>query len=246
MAVSTNAFFHFTSLDAVQNILINKFRPRASFEVLPPNYMNHIKQVYPHLDVGYLIPMVSFCDIPLSRVKDHVDYYCKNETGVISAYGIGMKKDWGIRQGLNPLFYLNHNSTILEHFIGVYNSLYANRNSFFAKQSGIGYVYGDSVFFDKIPEEDVKLIRVLALTKPYKGLQYRKLGGENFTERVYYDEKEWRFLPKNAGLFAHWLIKIDQGVELNGRKITSAVSMADLEKKKNEINSNFYSEYLNI
>ena len=49
--------------------------------------------------------MVSFCDIPISRVAEHTKLY--------GDYGIGMNRDWGIGKGLTPVIYLNKKSKIV-------------------------------------------------------------------------------------------------------------------------------------
>jgi hypothetical protein len=47
-------------------------------------------------------PMVCFCDIPLSRIDDHVGFY--------GSFGIGVTRRWAISNGLSPVLYLNNNS----------------------------------------------------------------------------------------------------------------------------------------
>ena len=87
MALSANTLFHFTSsLDILISILTRDFIPRYSLEnynVLMPKINNR-----KGLEVG--IPMVSFCDIPLSKVSQHIDIYGR--------YGIGLEKNWGLRK----------------------------------------------------------------------------------------------------------------------------------------------------
>jgi hypothetical protein len=48
--------------------------------------------------------MSCFCDIPLSRISDHTDFY--------GNYGIGLTRSWGIRNSLNPVIYCPANSHI--------------------------------------------------------------------------------------------------------------------------------------
>ncbi|KAA3145220.1 hypothetical protein F1988_02475 [Alistipes indistinctus] len=53
------------------------------------------------------IPMVSFCDIPLTRTNDFRSRY--------GNHAIGLNKLWGMDKGINPVFYV-HNIHIL-HFL---------------------------------------------------------------------------------------------------------------------------------
>jgi len=47
--------------------------------------------------------MVCFCDIPLSRVDEHVSFY--------GNYGVGVTKEWAQLNGLSPVIYLRENSS---------------------------------------------------------------------------------------------------------------------------------------
>ena len=85
--LSANSLFHFTSsFDNIISILKNEFWPNYNLECLFNS----------QLEIG--VPMVSFCDIPLSQVKNHSKYYGK--------YAIGMNKEWGTENSINPVFYL--------------------------------------------------------------------------------------------------------------------------------------------
>lgn len=43
------------------------------------------------------IPMVCFCDLPLSLIRKHLDEY--------GCFGIGMTKSWGLANGIAPVIY---------------------------------------------------------------------------------------------------------------------------------------------
>lgn len=77
--LSANTLFHFTNnIDNIINILTNEFSPRycmESFEFLGG------------CDLEIAIPMVCFCDIPLSQIKNHIENY--------GGYAIGLSKEWG-------------------------------------------------------------------------------------------------------------------------------------------------------
>jgi len=79
-AISANTLFHFTSsMENLLGILTNEFQPRyclEDFNVLmagrTPNLETH----------EFAIPLVSFCDLPLSQIGFHLSVY--------GDYGIGM------------------------------------------------------------------------------------------------------------------------------------------------------------
>lgn len=94
--ISANALFHFTKTpESLASILANDFWPHY-----------HSEQIHLRADVNYelWIPMVSFCDIPLSQIDQHIETY--------GHYGLGMSKQWGIKNGLNPILYLNADSIL--------------------------------------------------------------------------------------------------------------------------------------
>lgn len=97
MQVTSNSLFHFTnSLQNLKGILKDKFQLTYCREQYKLDYETH--------DSYY--PIISFCDIPLSLTKKHINSY--------GSYGIGMKKEWGINHGLNPVLYIENNSQLAE------------------------------------------------------------------------------------------------------------------------------------
>lgn len=113
MRVTSNSLFHFTtSLKKLEGIITDKFRIYSCVEKYKLDYENHTTAV----------PMVSFCDIPLSLAKNHLDSYGK--------YAIGLTKEWGINNGLNPTLYLQGDSTLskdiqktLDHLMGAFRPI---------------------------------------------------------------------------------------------------------------------------
>ncbi len=163
--ISANTLFHFTkSLDNIRNILTNNFTPRYSLEKL-----NFIPKV--EMEIG--IPMVCFCDIPLSQVTNHINIY--------GTYAIGLKKEWALANSISPIFYLYNES----------------RTSYLLNQ-----LFKTSVRFDRIValhEEELKakasreIFELLYHCKAYKGSMWRD--GVLINDITFYDEREWRYVP---------------------------------------------------
>src|SRR5437660_733066 len=91
--LSANSLFHFTnSLDSLLNILKEEFRPRFCLE--------NFSGVFPSrrgASVEWAVPMVCFCDLPLSQTTFHLSVY--------GDYGIGLTKEWGKKNGIAPVLY---------------------------------------------------------------------------------------------------------------------------------------------
>jgi Putative abortive phage resistance protein AbiGi, antitoxin len=94
--LSSNTLFHFTDKNSLLNIIKQKqFMPKYSLEEFEYEYNKKFK-------IG--IPMVCFCDIPLSKIHEHISDY--------GNYGIGMSELWIKRYRLNPLLYLRAGSEL--------------------------------------------------------------------------------------------------------------------------------------
>lgn len=84
---NSNSLFHYTrNYESLIGILRNGFLP------------NYCKETMINGDI-LGIPMVSFCDIPLTRADIHRKNYGK--------FAIGLTKKWGISNNINPLLYLS-------------------------------------------------------------------------------------------------------------------------------------------
>lgn len=162
MAVRSSSLFHFTkSSEILKQILSHGFWPRYCLEDVSWMGVDGLEYV--------AFPMVCFCDIPMTRIGEHVDFY--------GSYGIGMSQDWAQRNSLNPLLYMQGNN----HLHGAINDL-------------ISAVIGK----ESSDEEERNSMRyLLAHTKALSG---KMRVGTEFIEKKFYQESEWRYVPKVEGV----------------------------------------------
>ena len=92
--LSSYSLFHFTSsYNDLESILQNGLEYRWVAEKLPTP------------GLAYLIPMICFCNIPLSMIEEHVDWYGK--------FAIGFKRSALRALGASPVFYLHSDSALV-------------------------------------------------------------------------------------------------------------------------------------
>lgn len=164
---SANVLFKFMKeFKYLKDILIKK-------AILPRYY----EETIDYLDIKSLdkivFPMICFCDINLSKLEDHVHYYGK--------FGIGFNKSWAIKNGVQPIHYINKNSYIKNDISSIFSKalddLSNNRlNNELSSNEYMNYILSHLLFM-----------------KPVIGKMRREgdYDTKNFT-----DEKEWRFIPK--------------------------------------------------
>lgn len=179
--ISSKTLFHFTpKIENVIDILENEFRPHFCLEDL--------NIITPDLgfreELEFAIPMVCFCDIPLSQAKVHMETYGK--------YGIGLSKEWGKLNKICPVLYVHENSAIP---FGVRKML----------EKGVDLFLMDNVHVD-MPLTNIEYIakivgeidRIQSFIKPYEGRLWRN--GKYIPDIIgkirFYDEREWRFVPE--------------------------------------------------
>jgi hypothetical protein len=110
--------------------------------------------------------MVSFCDLPISLIKSHLKFY--------GYYGIGLTKNWGISNGVTPVFYVHNNSMTFQPSLELMSW-------------GLKLLTMEGY---KIYKEWAQIIMY---TKPYEGNAWRK--DKNIKNIRFYDEREWRYVP---------------------------------------------------
>lgn len=160
--ISSNTLFHFTNKENLLGILEKEFYPRFSLEHYQIDKTTSFK-------VG--IPMVSFCDIPLSLVYRHMKKY--------GNYGIGMSKEWAERNRLNPVLYLRRGSQTTQILNDVINRI----------TKDVRGVRKLSVEITSLTEQRNLLFKLFTFTKCFD----RRTKNGVITK--YYDEREWRYVP---------------------------------------------------
>ena len=167
--LSANTLFHFTkNIDNLISILQTNFRPSYCSE------KNHFERYE-----KWQIPMVCFCDIPLSQIEEHILRY--------GEYAIGMTKEWAVKNNVNPVLYINDEVELCNKIKSNYALLIEERNA--------GSVDSIQFIIDN-------LLYQYAYIKPYQEDVYDRATGENIIKR-FYNEREWRYIPidREASLF---------------------------------------------
>ncbi|MFD2034009.1 abortive infection system antitoxin AbiGi family protein [Belliella marina] len=96
--ISSSTLFNFTdSIDYLVNNLKDGFYCHNTYEKLPLR------------NNGYRVPMACFCDIPLSLIKEHFDWYGR--------YGIGIKRTYARKQGVKPVWYVTSESNLVRNLV---------------------------------------------------------------------------------------------------------------------------------
>lgn len=166
MTTRSRTLFHFTkSLDTLKYILSGGFWPR---------YCGEDTRWHGQADaMTVAFPMVCFCDIPLSKIADHVNFY--------GQYGLGMTREWATANGLNPILYLAGENSLVAELRNLNNhaNLLATANREPAKET-LRYLY--------------------AHTKPVRGVMV--IDGAP-VEKDFYLESEWRHVPQHAAIEAY-------------------------------------------
>ncbi|BBB62012.1 hypothetical protein UNDKW_3739 [Undibacterium sp. KW1] len=156
--------FHFTrQQSSLQGILQETFKPSMARERIETDI--EVKE--------FAVPMISFCDLRLSELRHHMDKY--------GHFGIGMSKEWAMREGLNPVSYVNPKSEFTNHLIDGIKELFdiLDKANWPNDLSMLDTTY-------------MKIFNVQRYIKNYKGNLIR--GGQDRGIYTFADEREWRYV----------------------------------------------------
>ena len=239
--IKSNSLFHFTPKEEyLLDILENGFWPRYCSEdiewLIPKDFKNELekqeednfwetltKELIKYNISSIAYPMSCFCDIPLSKITAHTDFY--------GGFGLGMTKEWGIRKRLNPIFYLSDNS-IIPNLI----------QSFLLKTAPIDF--WKSIQSEKTNQNTI--IQLMKFLKPLRGKM--KVNGKEVTKN-FDEECEWRYAPASDenNLFPNFLPNFlaNNNEELQDSNIVTN-TVASLNFEPSDIKYIFVPEDSNI
>lgn len=161
MALSSNSIIHFTSsLKTLEGILQNNFKVNLCSENIKLTDTERILKV----------PMVSFCDIPFSEMKNHISNY--------GNYALGLTKEWAQKQNLNPVLYIEKSSNLCKSLDIIYQT----------------YIFGKNGDSHNWTDEAKSVLDIIRYLKSYQGDLSRK-NKETVKGYRFSDEREWRFVP---------------------------------------------------
>lgn len=196
MPLSSNTLIHLTrEKDSLRGILEDNFRIHYCRETVALN-----SEVY-----EMRIPMVSFCDIPLSEIKNHIEKY--------GCYGIGLSKAWAVRNGLNPVLYVEPKSLLAKSYQRAFSD-------FVVDVDGDAFTDAQRCFTD-----------VLRYVKNYQGSLARK--GTLVHEYRFSDEREWRYVPPATE--ACEMLMSEAGYEQNPTAVQATLEPLRLHFEPNDI-----------
>lgn len=230
-SISASSLFHFTKkIETLKNIISDGLRFSYAFESMPsqitaninyPSSPECVENIYK--DTGVAIPMISFCDIPITRAAMHMERYGNYMIGFDKAFMIDRYEPI-----INPVLYV-HSNNLSEAFIELSN-VYAdtvkqqNARIFDISKNGLGSeskeiqelarTYGLRKFF---------LRYILGLVKPMF---------EPETDYFFYNEREWRaFLSDKSCNDFDWIWEITR---------------EDYEKNRDKWNENLSHDFDNF
>ncbi|MCK6231000.1 abortive infection system antitoxin AbiGi family protein [Stenotrophomonas indicatrix] len=199
MALSSNSIIHFTSsLESLLGIIQDGFR------------VKHCKETFSLLgkEETLHVPMVSFCDIPFSQIKNHINSY--------GCYGLGLSKEWAIRNKLNPVIYVQDNSHLARSYYSLMQFLHSKE-----KAGEIG----------KGPRSlGLDIVRYI---KNYEGMLRRK--DRDPVQYRFSDEREWRYVPELVE-GQHPVYTMDDFSETTAEVANASLAGLGLNFKPDDIN----------
>lgn len=197
--LSSKTLFHFTDkLDNVKDILLNGFKYGLNAERLVNTYN------------AYFVNEICFCNIPLSMIGEHVDWY--------GHYAIGLKRSVARDMGATPVFYVHSKSPQIQHSRSTLSlpwyQQFSNFTLYFKNDQGKQYKkktmkYENKVFYDekewRIIAGDFLMVKFKNQTGLYNRLQTLKTNPKYIVGtrlKIDIDDIEYIILDKPSDMVA--------------------------------------------
>lgn len=179
--VQADTLFHFErQLDWIINPLrLKMLSPRYCTENISYLEVDGIK------NIAY--PMKCFCDINLHRMGVHLEWY--------GYYGIAFTKEWGMKQKIQPVQYINPDSEFRKDLTVALT----------AALDSVNAEHDETC--DRLANY---LLHHLMYCKPYSGEAQRRTTGQ-VENKCFTDECEWRFVP-DITTEGYWQVIFDEAM----------------------------------
>jgi abortive phage resistance protein AbiGi (putative antitoxin) len=127
--------------------------------------------------------MVCFCDLKLSLTEKHQEKY--------GSVAIGLKKSWAIKNKLNPVSYQLKESSYTSAIEDLSQLLQALTDE--EHKDGLP----EAILINQIRDQKIKhlLHKFLLIIHSFKKSYVSESNGVDGEVIVYYDEREWRYIP---------------------------------------------------
>lgn len=115
--------------------------------------------------------MKCFCDINLHRIQCHLDWY--------GYYGLAFPKEWGMKNGIQPIQYINPDSKLRKDFSFAFNQILNDDSSISSNLSDTmkNFILHEFMYY-----------------KPYEGKMKNRMSNK-IEKKCFTDECEWRYIP---------------------------------------------------
>lgn len=182
MSISNHSIVHYTrKLQNLKSILKDRsFKLKYCLETIDI-YFGEDSFTKP---LSIAIPMVCFCDIPFMEIHNHVKEY--------GFYGIGLSKDWAIKNCINPVVYLTENSWLIDRLA----ELKWKTDDLF-NVTDLSKLKDFNKYYKLLETESL----LFCYIKNYSGdINTKKVHKKNY---LFYNEREWRYVSKIGSGLKH-------------------------------------------
>lgn len=150
-------------------------------------------------------PMKCFCDINMHQIEEHLSWY--------GYYGLALTKEWGIKNNIQPIQYINPNSYLRDDYKVAFSKALRIDKKTQSKNEFIMKNY---------------LLHQLMYLKPISGYIRNRNTGRR-TQKCFTDECEWRYVP-NVSSIEYRQIYYDKEIINAGGLNSLSLSMSENPK----------------